>query len=319
MMTSVAVFSPYQDLFQQINQGLPYLVESIDFEKDSFEQIHYDLTILDIELLDQKLYPNFMERWSHLFKEKPLLLVTSAVPQVKHIEIDNVYDFLFKPFSDIELNLRVKRILNPESFQRLSQEYTKSREQNKQLEETNIFLRQLVVTDSLTGVSNRRYLLERLEEEFLEAQRRKRHISMLMIDIDFFKDVNDKYGHQCGDYVLAEFAGILRKNVRRREVVARYGGEEFAIALFDTDLSSAMLIAERVHRDVRSKLFDYQERTLQITCSLGVSSYPQICPEPDWNQLLRAADAALYRAKNTGRDKICLPPDSALTPTESKD
>ena len=318
MIVSIAVFSPDSDIFESIQRGLPYLVELIDLDYQGTDQIYHDLVLLDAELLNQKLYPNFIKKWEHLLKQKLLILITNPNALVKNISI-NICDFLFKPFTKVELNLRVKRALAPKSFQRLSQEYVKISEEKKELEETNIFLRQLVVTDSLTGVSNRRYLLERLQEEFLEAQRKERHISMIMIDLDFFKKINDKYGHQCGDYVLAEFASILRKNVRRREIVARYGGEEFVIALFDAGLKPAMLIAERVHKDTRNHLFDYQEQSFQITCSLGVASHPEMCHTPDWNQLLRAADAALYHAKNTGRDRICYPPEFDTVSLESAD
>ena len=310
MITSVAVLSPHRSLYEEIDKGLPYLVELVDIEDKRDREFYYDLILLDEEFLDQKKYPEFMYKWENLFKEKPLIIIANKDFALKNLNIDYVCDFLFHPFSQTELEIRVKRSLAPRSFQRLAQEYAKVCEEKKELEENNVFLKQLVVTDSLTGVANRRYLLERLEEEFLEAQRRERNISMLMIDIDFFKKVNDKYGHQCGDYVLSEFAAILRKNVRRKEVVARYGGEEFAIALFDTPLASAVLIAERINQDVRNYVFEYQTRTFQITCSLGVSSYPELCPSPNWNQLISAADAALYRAKNTGRDRICYPPES---------
>lgn len=172
-------------------------------------------------------------------------------------------------------------------------------------------------TDGLTGVHNHRHFQERLREEFRRAQRYDDALSLILLDLDHFKDVNDRFGHAAGDRVLREVASALQQGVRDTDLVARYGGEEFAVLLPRTHLTCALTVAERVRRELRA-LRSGDEGRLQVTASLGVSSFPHravLSPE----QLLLTADEALYQAKREGRDRVCLhtqlspfpPPSSA--------
>ncbi|MDC0709425.1 diguanylate cyclase [Stigmatella sp. ncwal1] len=181
-------------------------------------------------------------------------------------------------------------------------------------------LQQLSVLDGLTQLHNHRYFQERLREEFRCAQRYDDALCLILLDLDFFKEINDRHGHPVGDTVLCEVARILQQSVRETDIVARYGGEEFAVLLPRTHLVGAITVAERVWKGVSSQPMG-PERALHITASLGVSGFPHrtvLTPE----QLLLTADEALYRAKREGRNRVCLhspiPLHSASRGWESK-
>jgi diguanylate cyclase (GGDEF)-like protein len=164
-------------------------------------------------------------------------------------------------------------------------------------------LRDQSIRDPLTGLFNRRYLEETLEREVRRAVRASQPLSVIMLDLDHFKKFNDTYGHEAGDMVLRETAASLTRSVRAEDIVCRYGGEEFVIILPTADLDSAHLRAERIRSSCRGLTVVYQGRSVGIiTASLGVAALPMHGSTP--GQLLDAADAALYRAKEEGRDRV---------------
>lgn len=160
-------------------------------------------------------------------------------------------------------------------------------------------------TDSVTGVHNRRFLDEHLENEFRRAQRYGRALSLIMLDLDLYKEVNDCYGHRFGDVILAQVAQRLPTGLRTSDVVARYGGDEFAVLLPETDRARAVVVAERIRQMVKEQPFSDGHNSVSLTVSQGIASYPGegIHAADD---LLTAADAALYEAKSRGRDQIVL-------------
>ena len=164
------------------------------------------------------------------------------------------------------------------------------------------------ITDPLTGIYNRRYLDHRLEEEVSRSQRYNLPFSMLMLDIDHFKRVNDTHGHQAGDLILKTFSRIILDTLRESDIVARYGGEEFLIILPNTGEPGALAMAERLRNMVEEYEFALPEnkeentRSISITVSIGVASYSSEISE--YRSLIENADRALYRAKSAGRNKV---------------
>lgn len=164
-------------------------------------------------------------------------------------------------------------------------------------------LRQQSIRDPLTGLYNRRYLEESMERELLRARRTQGAMSVLMVDIDHFKQFNDSHGHQAGDVLLKEFAEYLRRQVRAEDIPCRYGGEEFLIAMPGTSKNEAIERAEALRQNMASLKVYFQGKTLPgVTASFGISSFPDHGEDRD--ALVRSADAALYRAKRAGRNRV---------------
>jgi diguanylate cyclase (GGDEF)-like protein len=163
--------------------------------------------------------------------------------------------------------------------------------------------REMSSTDGLTRLTNRRSFLNRSNAEFSKLQRMPGKLACIMIDLDYFKHINDTYGHQAGDEVLVKVAEILADNARDYDEVGRYGGEEFAILLPNTNKENASKIAERIRKTIEETAIDIGEKELSITASLGVASYPAQGVN-DMNGLLKLADDALYEAKEKSRNVV---------------
>ncbi|SNR87198.1 sensor domain-containing diguanylate cyclase [Desulfurobacterium atlanticum] len=169
----------------------------------------------------------------------------------------------------------------------------------RELEEKNRKIKILAETDSLTGLYNRRKIFERLEEEIARCERYGNPLSVIIFDIDFFKKVNDTYGHLIGDKVLKEIAKILKSNTRKPDIAGRYGGEEFIIILPHTDTEGAIKLAEKIRKLIENHNFGIGRK---ITISAGVTSY---IPRDTVDSLISRADQALYKAKAEGRSRVC--------------
>lgn len=156
-------------------------------------------------------------------------------------------------------------------------------------------------TDELTGLSNRRDMQHRLNEEFSRYQRSGHHFSVALIDLDLFKHINDEYGHDAGDQVLREFASLMQSMIRLTDVASRWGGEEFLILLPDTSLLQALTLAERLRQKVSRHQFGFAGQVIPVTISAGICS---IAKTGSVNELLKQADLHLYSAKESGRNRI---------------
>lgn len=165
-------------------------------------------------------------------------------------------------------------------------------------------VQELSIIDSLTNVFNRRYYLERFAEELERSAKYKHVFSCLMVDIDFFKGFNDRYGHIVGDAILRELARTIQENMRQIDLLGRYGGEEFSIILSETDKEAASFASERIRRAIEEKRIKVYDEELKITVSIGVSTYPG--DGKDMKTLIDKADSAMYRAKKGGRNRVCL-------------
>lgn len=172
------------------------------------------------------------------------------------------------------------------------------------LEQANLELQQMALTDELTKVYNHRYFQMRLQEEISRAQRQGHQVSLMMIDIDSFKQYNDRLGHQAGDEALRQISQIFRDNVRIMDAVARYGGEEFAIILPDTDGEQAAMVAHRIRIAVADHPFVGREEQPggQVTVSIGIATYPNTASNRA--DLIAKADEALYCVKRERKNSV---------------
>jgi two-component system cell cycle response regulator len=203
-----------------------------------------------------------------------------------------VDEYLTKPFNGREL---VARVASGMRVLRLEEQLMQAQQQ----------MEILAMHDGLTDLLNRRAIEEYAESEFNLAGRKERAMSVILLDIDHFKNVNDRFGHKAGDHVLQQVAKILKEDLRNYDRVGRWGGEEFILILPDTELQGAAIVAERVRiRMAEMKISLEPEATFSIHISLGVA-----CTSSHFSSLTKlidAADQALYHAKQTGRNRVCI-------------
>jgi two-component system cell cycle response regulator len=162
----------------------------------------------------------------------------------------------------------------------------------------------MAITDGLTGLHNRRYMESHVTTLVEQATTRGKPLSVLVLDIDYFKAVNDTHGHDAGDDVLREFSLRLKKSIRGIDLACRYGGEEFVVVMPDTDMAVAAAVAERVRRGIATEPFpiDNGKSAVQVTISIGLAGLTK--PTDTAGDILKRADQALYRAKRDGRNRV---------------
>ena len=245
----------------------------------------------------------------------PVIFISARdeiLDKIKAFEVGGV-DYITKPFQvaevmarvEIQITLRKLRHQLQEQNKRLQQEVNSRIVAETLLKEANKKLEQLVNIDGLTELANRRCFDEYLEQEWQRLAREKQPLSLIMCDIDFFKNYNDTYGHIVGDDCLRKVSHLIKHSVRRpADLVARYGGEEFVLVLPNTELEGAIEITETIRDELANLQILHEDSTVSefVTLSMGVTSLiPILGSEP--SILLTAADYALYRAKELGRNR----------------
>ncbi len=165
----------------------------------------------------------------------------------------------------------------------------------------------MATRDPVTNAYNRRHFLTQLTDAYEQSSLEESPLSLLMLDLDHFKRVNDTYGHLAGDLALQQVARALRGELRSDDILARYGGEEFAVLLRDADEIAALRIAERMRKVVSELRLDYQGITFNVTISIGVATFTADSPYPDINAIIREADGCLYASKERGRNRVTTP------------
>ncbi len=219
-------------------------------------------------------------------KDISIIFLTAKIePEdiVKGFEAGGV-DYVVKPFNSTELLARGKTQLEL----KISKDLLKIR--NEQL-------RKLAITDSMTGLYNHRYIIDGLSERIAEAKRYKQSLAVAMLDIDYFKKVNDNYGHFFGDFVLVRISTIIEESIRKTDIAGRYGGEEYLIIFTNTDKKSALNTLERIRKSIEKEKWD--KKDLVITISGGLSELK----DEDYSKLIKKADNLLYKAKENGRNR----------------
>ncbi|MCK6546599.1 diguanylate cyclase [Myxococcota bacterium] len=222
------------------------------------------------------------------------------------------YDYLLKPYQAEEIILKVKLGLRLSRYEHelrarneeLERTQAELRELNTRLEAANVLLERLATTDALTGLANRRKLMERLDQELAKSRRYDERVSLVLLDVDHFKRINDRFGHPVGDRVLAELAELIQERARETDLAARIGGEEFAVLLSSTGREGATELAEDLRERVEAHAFEGVGR---VTVSLGVATHvpeKRKAGDPPSSKLFAAADQALYRAKGEGRNRV---------------
>ena len=251
-----------------------------------------DLVLLDVVMPDIDGFEVCRQLKAHeSTRHIPVIFVTAhtdAAQETHGLSLGAV-DFIVKPINPAVVRARVNTQLT--------------------LKFQSDLLRKLVFLDGLTGVFNRRYFDQQLGTEWARSARSGSPLSMVLLDVDFFKNFNDRYGHQAGDDCLRMIAATLKSALKRpADLVARYGGEEFACILPETSFDDAMVLAAELESQVRKLSIAHESSDVAkvVTISLGVASNGGAAPSQDGGlQLLKLADAQLYEAKHTGRGRVC--------------
>ncbi len=274
--------------------------QTVDVETNPQEALfrlaegNYDLLLLSLELSEFDALRlcgqvRSLERTRHL----PILLTTEPSDQARLLRgLDlGANDYIVRPVDRNELVARVRSQVRRKRYtERLRDSVQTSME--------------LAVTDSLTGLYNRRYMESHVGTLVDRSAARGKSLSVLLLDIDYFKSINDTWGHDAGDDVLRDFSDRLRACIRGIDLACRYGGEEFVVVMPDTDIGVATMVAERIRRRVAGDAFPIQkgEKSIEVTISIGIAA--RATPEDTAAMILKRADEALYRAKRDGRNRV---------------
>ena len=252
-----------------------------------------DIVLCDLEMprIDGFKFLGMMKARPEL-QDTPVIMLTGREDRelkIKGLE-QGASDYVTKPFDAEELVARVKVHLKIKNLQ-------------DDLKRSNELLLELSNTDHLTGLFNRRYLMDSMAKEIQRSTRKGGNLSLIVLDIDHFKQVNDQFGHLQGDLVLQKVAHLLQKELRNYDIAARYGGEEFIAVLPDATLEEAVFVANRMRSSVQTTRFSGELSQLSLTISLGVAMFSkETCRTED--DFIKLADDALYRAKANGRNRV---------------
>jgi two-component system, cell cycle response regulator len=277
---------------------------TVDMERDPTEALfhaaegNYDLVIvsLDLENFDGLRLCSQLRSLERT-RNVPILAIAEAdnnTRLVRALEI-GVNDYLVRPFDKNEMLARARTQVR-------KKRYTERLRDNVQLSI------EMAITDALTGLYNRRYMETHVGTLVDQAIARGKPLSVLILDIDYFKSINDTHGHDAGDDVLQDFAIRIRKSIRGIDLACRYGGEEFVVVMPETEMAVATMVAERLRRRIASEPFPIQKGTkvIEVTISIGIAA---LGPADNAAAVIKRADQALYRAKRDGRNRVV--PDAA--------
>jgi len=295
----VLIVDDRRSSYERIAQGLAD-EHAVDVETSPHDALFhaadgdYDLVMVSLDLagfdgLRLCSQVRSLERTRNL----PILIVVEAEDNVRllrGLEI-GVNDYLVRPIDKNEMSARVRTQIRKKRY-------------GDRLRDNLQLSMELAITDALTSLYNRRYMESHLGTLVEEAAARGKPLSLLILDVDYFKSINDGFGHDAGDDVLREFAMRVRKSIRGIDLACRYGGEEFVVVMPETDMAVAALVAERIRRRIAGEPFLIQKGAagVDVTISIGIAALGP--GESDAGALLKRADQALYRAKRDGRNRV---------------
>lgn len=267
--------------------------EALNYQ-EALEQIIItppNLILLDVQMpeVDGFELANMLKSDSQT-KNIPIIFLTAFFKEAEFVQRGydlGAIDYLTKPIEE-------KRLYNKIHF------HIQMYQQEEELKKHNINLKKQSITDQLTNLYNRKHFDETIEKEIQRSTRYKTALSIIIADIDFFKKVNDTYGHVAGDSVLVDFAAIIKNDIRSTDMAFRYGGEEFVILLPNTTAQEAKILARKIRKIVNNTTF---KNPSSITCSYGISEYKF---KEDKESFFKKADKALYFVKNNGRNNIAI-------------
>ncbi len=284
----------------RIVEGLGEAGHRVDVETDPQEALFraadggYDLVIVSLDLTGFDGL-RLCSQIRSLERTRLLPILVIAQPEetqrvVRGLDL-GVNDYLVAPIDRNEMLARVRTQVRRNRFM-------------QRIRDSVHLTMEMAITDGLTGLHNRRYLERHLAGLVDQARQRQRPLSLLLLDIDFFKQVNDTHGHEAGDDVLREFSRRIRRTVRSVDLVCRLGGEEFVVVMPETEIRIAALVGERIRERIASQpfLIEGGEEKLDITVSIGLAARGDAADQPE--TLLRRADDALYQAKREGRNRV---------------
>jgi diguanylate cyclase (GGDEF)-like protein len=265
-------------------------------------EINPDIILLDIMMPEMDGYEvcNRLKA-SDKTKDIPVIFLTAKGDPDSIIKGFNVgaIDYISKPFNRAEL---LSRVQNHLEIKRSREVIAKIAEERKnllmELEQKNEELERLAVTDSLTGMYNHKYIIDRLSQEVAKAKRYQIELSIVMFDIDHFKNINDTYGHQVGDDVLFKVTSTIKSRIRETDIAGRFGEEEFLVILPNINLDNSCIVAEKIRACIQDLKWKHDK--LQVTISGGVAGFSG----ENMTELIKKADINLYKAKEGGRNNI---------------
>jgi diguanylate cyclase (GGDEF)-like protein len=273
-----------------------------------------DLVMLDINMPDMDGYEVCRRlKQDETTRDVPVIFISAldeAMDKVKAFESGGA-DYVTKPFQFEEVLARIENQLKISRLQReMERKNAELRQANLHLERANRMLHSLSYLDGLTGIANRRHFEETIDQEWRRATRTRSALSLIMLDIDRFKVLNDAFGHQCGDECLKRVASALSDALKRAgDTVTRYGGEEFAVILPGTELDGATAFAEELRSRIEALAIEHAHpESKVVTVSLGVAT---ACPREgrSYSVLVADADRALYTSKEEGRNRVSVVPE----------
>lgn len=285
-------------------EGQPYTILEARDGEEGVRRAVGDMP--DVILLDKKMPKVDGLAAARLLKSNPatrsipVILLTACRTLEEKVEgfAAGADDYVTKPFAFEEVDARIRAMLRKREL------YVTLESTIEELKSTNQQLEELLVVDEKTGLFNFREFQRKLREEWLRAERYGTSLSLVMLDVDDFKRLNDSLGHPTGDRALREFATLVAGGARATDLAARFGGEEFAVILPHAGAPMARRVAERIRTAVREFVFLAPEHPRRLTVSAGLATFPSHTAVNSLDALVRAADRALYRAKRLGKDRV---------------